>query len=247
MAESIKAPESAKAIIIVDDEPQVRGMLESYLGREGFVTSGAASGEVMRGMLARAPADLVILDVMLPGEDGFEIARSLRRSHPNIGIIMLTSKGEEIDRVVGLELGADDYIPKPFSVREVLARVKSVLRRAPRQAVSATATAGLTVRFNGWVLHTERRRLTSPEGEEISLTPGEFALLHALIEHAGRLVSRDRLIDLTHGYTSEPLDRAIDVQVARLRHKIEVNPRSPEIIKTVRGGGYMFAAAVSAA
>lgn len=238
-----------KTIVVVDDEPQVRSMLESYLSREGFATTGAANGEVMQSILSRTAADLVILDVMLPGEDGFEIARQLRRTHPDIGIIMLTGKGDEIDRVVGLELGADDYIAKPFSVREVLARVKSVLRRAPRSSAvpgrPARPAATQALCFGEWMLDLGARRLTSVDGRELPLTSGEFGLLRAFIEHANRVLSRDRLIYLTRGYGADSLDRAIDVQVARLRHKIEVNPRAPEIIKTVRGGGYIFAATIS--
>jgi DNA-binding response OmpR family regulator len=233
-----------KTIVVVDDEPQVRAMLESYLAREGFVASGAGSGEMMQQILSRTPADLVILDVILPGEDGFEIARRLRRTHPDIGIIMLTAKGDEIDRVVGLEVGADDYIAKPFSLREVLARVKSVLRRAPRSTASRPSPTGI-VAFDQWRLDLDRRRLSSTTGEDLPLSPGEFALLRAFVEHAGRVLSRDTLIELTRGYGADALDRAIDVQVTRLRHKIEVNPRAPQIIKTVRGGGYTFAAAVS--
>lgn len=233
-----------KTIVIVDDEPQVRAMLESYLAREGFATSGAGSGEMMQQILSRTPADLVILDVILPGEDGLEIARRLRRTNPDIGIIMLTAKGDEIDRVVGLEVGADDYISKPFSLREVLARVKSVLRRAPRSATTRPSSSGI-VAFDQWRLDIDRRRLSSASGQDVPLSPGEFALLRAFIEHAGRVLSRDTLIELTRGYGADALDRAIDVQVTRLRHKIEINPRAPQIIKTVRGGGYTFAAAVS--
>lgn len=233
-----------KTIVIVDDEPQVRAMLESYLAREGFATSGAGSGEMMQQILSRTTADLVILDVILPGEDGLEIARRLRRTNPDIGIIMLTAKGDEIDRVVGLEVGADDYISKPFSLREVLARVKSVLRRAPRSTTTRPSSSGI-VAFDEWRLDIDRRRLSSASGQDVPLSPGEFALLRAFIEHAGRVLSRDTLIELTRGYGADALDRAIDVQVTRLRHKIEINPRAPQIIKTVRGGGYTFAAAVS--
>jgi len=215
-------------------------MIERYLRREGFVTRSAANGEAMRAVLSRTKIDLVILDLMLPGEDGLDLTRYLRSAHDGIGIIMLTAKSDEVDRVIGLELGADDYIAKPFSLREVLARVKSVMRRLPRP-VLASGTAPQVLRFDKWTMDLKRRRLVSVDGVEAKLTPREFSLLLSFATHANRVLTREMLIEMTRGFGADLLDRAIDVQINRLRLKIEEDPHQPTIIKTVRGSGYVFA------
>jgi two-component system OmpR family response regulator len=233
-----------KAILIVDDEPQIRSMLDRYLAREGYTVMTAVSGEEMRARIAEKIPDLVLLDLILPGEDGLELAKQLRNSHPGIGIIMLTAKSEEVDKVVGLEMGADDYVPKPFSLRELLARIKSVLRRLNGSEPSLTLPQieEGTLAFTNWRLDMKHRRLMTEDGKDAGLTPGEFALLKVLVENSDRVLSREQLLDMTRGHGADSFDRTVDVQINRLRQKVEVNPRNPAIIKTVRGGGYVFAA-----
>jgi DNA-binding response OmpR family regulator len=238
-----------KTILIVDDEPQIRSMLERYLAREGYTVMTAVSGVEMRSRLAERVPDLVLLDLILPGEDGLELAKQLRANHPGIGIIMLTATSEEVDKVVGLEMGADDYVPKPFSLRELLARIKSVMRRL-NSTVEPSLTlpqteAGILV-FGNWQLDLNHRRLMTDDGKDAGLTPGEFALLKVLIENSDRVLNREQLLDMTRGHGADSFDRTVDVQINRLRQKVEINPRNPAIIKTVRGGGYVFALAVRA-
>jgi len=235
-------------LLIVDDEPRVRQMLARYFEEEGFRISVAENGAVMRECLARETVHLVLLDIVLPGEDGLALARDLR-SRFEVGIIMLTGRGDMVDRVVGLEIGADDYIPKPFHLREVLARVKSVLRRLrPARQDAATAPKSDDVLcFQGWRLNTARRRVFRPDGSEVQLTTGEFDLLLAFASHPCRVLDRDRLMDLTRGREWEVFDRSIDAQIARLRRKIEVDTRNPLLIKSVRGVGYVFASEVQEA
>jgi two-component system phosphate regulon response regulator OmpR len=220
-------------------------MLSRYLEEEGFRVSLAESGTAMRDRMASSAPDLVLLDLVLPGEDGITLARELR-SRSDVGIIMLTGRGDIVDRVVGLEVGADDYIPKPFHLREVLARVKTVLRRTqPAARPSADPErkeAAFT--FDGWRLDLDRRQLTAPDGADVPLTTGEFNLLCILARHAGRVLDRDQLMDLTRGREWDAFDRTIDAQVARLRKKIEADPKNPTIIKSVRGVGYVLAAKV---
>jgi two-component system OmpR family response regulator len=233
-----------KAILIVDDEPQIRSMLDRYLACEGYTVMTAVSGEEMRTRLAERVPDLVLLDLILPGEDGLELAKQLRAAHPGIGIIMLTAKSEEVDKVVGLEMGADDYVPKPFSLRELLARIKSVMRRLGNVETPSASTSiedGILI-FTHWRLDMRHRRLLTDDGKDAGLTPGEFALLKVLVENAKRVLSREQLLDMTRGHGADSFDRTVDVQINRLRQKVEVNPRNPAIIKTVRGGGYVFAA-----
>ena len=239
-------PGKQKTIVVVDDEPQVLSLLEAYLAQSGFTVLTAHSGAALDHVLAAQPVDLVLLDVMLGNENGFTIADRLRQNRPEIGIIMLTAKGEESDRVAGLELGADDYIAKPFSLREIVARVRSVLRRSPRAPV-LPAPSNTQMRFGRWIVDLNRRRLSTLDGQDIPLSAGEYVLLRAFIDHAGQVLTREQLIELTRVFGHDPMGRAIDVQVARLRQKIEVNPRAPEIIKTVRGGGYLFGPAVTTA
>ena len=230
------------SILVVDDDARTRRMLARYFEEQGFVVRAAESGRAMWERLAEAPADLVLLDLVMPGEDGLTIARDLR-ARCEIGIVMLTGRGDVVDRVVGLEVGADDYITKPFHLREVLARVKTVLRRlrpASRPTAGAAADDATLLRFEGWVLDVPRRRLTSPAGRPVELTTGDFALLHAFAIHPGRVLDRDRLMDLVKGREWDVFDRSIDNQVSRLRKKIEADPRRPALIKSVRGVGYVF-------
>jgi two-component system, OmpR family, response regulator len=231
---------SGPHILIVDDEREICEILQNYLANEGYRISVSHDGDAMREVLGQSAVDLVLLDLMLPGEDGFSLARSLRAHDPNIGIIMLTGRGDTVDRIIGLELGADDYLVKPFHMRELLARVKSVdRRRAGRVAASAEAPQPQS-HFAGWLLDRNARELISPAGENVPLTAGEFRLLTAFVDHCNHVLSRDRLLDLVCGRDSGPFDRTIDVQVGRLRRKLNDDPRQPSLIKTVRGGGYMF-------
>ena len=224
-------------MLIVEDDPQVRETVADYLASQGFEVAQAADGTAMRTALAAAVPELVLLDLRLPGEDGLALARWLRERH-DVAIIMVTGAGEVIDRVVGLEVGADDYIAKPFDLRELLARMKSVLRRASRPA--APAEPSRRVRFGPCLLDLDRHQLLGPGGEEVALTGMEFDLLRAFAEHPNRVLSRDRLLTLTRNREWEPFDRSIDIRIARLRRKIEADPDQPKVIKTVRGAGYIF-------
>lgn len=235
-------------ILVVDDDPRVRKMLTSYLSDEGFRVSVAENGSCMRRCLEREKVDLVLLDLMLPQEDGLELAREIR-TRPGIGIIMVTGRADVVDTIVGLEVGADDYIAKPFHLREVLARIKSVLRRlqatpSPGRGETLMGEPGKVIRFDGWSLDLGRRELTAPDGAPIPLTSGDFDLLVTFAAHPGRVLDRDTLMDLTRGRRWDALDRSIDAQVARLRHKIEPEPKKPRLIKSVRGVGYLFSGRV---
>lgn len=235
-------------ILVVDDDPRVRTMLRRYLVEEGFHVAEAADGSAMRAALDGHQTDLVLLDLMMPGEDGLSLARQVRQ-RSDIPIIMLTGKGDLIDRVAGLEAGADDYIAKPFHLREVLARIRTVLRRgrAPaRTNQSASPDEREVLVFQGWRLDLARRELKRQAGDEaVPLTTGEFELLRAFAAHPNRVLTRDQLMSLVKGQDWAAYDRAIDAQVARLRKKIESNPGNPLLIKTVRGAGYIFAATVT--
>lgn len=230
-------------VLVVDDDPEIRELLSRFLVRSGLRVSLAREWRDMQRVLGTARIDLIVLDLMLPGKDGLTICREL---HGNaIPLIMLTAMGEATDRVVGLEMGADDYVAKPFDPRELLARIRAVLRRHASSPTHRGTKQPL--RFCGWTLDPTRYRLTSPEGGLVSLSSGEFDLLLAFAEHPQRVLTRDQLLDLTRGRTAEPFDRSIDVQVSRLRRKIETDAQAPEFIVTVRGGGYMFTPEVSAA
>ncbi|HEU0218355.1 MAG TPA: response regulator [Stellaceae bacterium] len=229
-------------ILIVDDEPAICDAVSDYLNGEGYRVSVAHDGKAMRQIIRLSPVDLVLLDVMLPGEDGLTIARSLRAEKLDIGIIMLTGRGDTVDRIIGLESGADDYLPKPFHMRELLARVRSVGRRAVR--ADAPPPNRSEARFAGWRLNFATRELTSPDGERVRLTGGEFGLLTTFVGHPNRVLNRDQLLELVSGRKAGPFDRTIDVQVGRLRRKLNDNPQEPQLIKTVRGGGYIFAAPI---
>jgi two-component system OmpR family response regulator len=235
--------ENAGHVLVVDDDREIRDLLGRFLTKHGYRVTGAPDGKEMRRVLADWNIDLVVLDLMLPGEDGLSLCRDLR-AKSQIPVIMLTMMGEETDRIIGLEMGADDYLPKPFNPRELLARMKAVLRRAQCAPAAPAAPRRKIVRFAGWKLDLGLRRLESPQGLVVDLSAGEFDLLVALVEHPQRVLNRDQLLDLTHGRAEAPFDRSIDMQVSRLRRKIEVDPKEPELIKTVRGGGYIFTAAV---
>lgn len=226
---------AAEHLLVVDDDPQLRELLARYLGEQGFRVSAVADGAAMDALLAHEHPDLVILDLMLPGEDGLSIARRLR-SRRHMPIIILSARGEEVDRIVGLEVGADDYLPKPFNPRELLARIRAVLRRP---AAANTTPTDRTHRFGPFIFDTERHTLLR-DGEEIVLTAGEFALLRVLAEHSNRVLTRDQLIDHLKGYERSAFDRSIDVRVTRLRRKIEDEPAAPRYLRTVWGEGYMF-------
>jgi two-component system, OmpR family, phosphate regulon response regulator OmpR len=230
--------DASAEILVVDDEEGVREMVVEYLARHGYSLRGAADGAAMAARLAEKPADLVILDVNMPGEDGLTLARRLHE-RSDVCIVMLTAAGETVDRVVGLEIGADDYIAKPFDLRELLARVRTVLRRRARAELARPQTPANTVRFGHWLLDLEGRRLIGEAGE-LKLTAMEFDLLEAFARHPNKVLSRDRLLDLAHRRDMEPFDRSIDIRVTRIRKKIERDPAKPQIIKTIRGGGYMF-------
>ncbi|TVR78835.1 MAG: response regulator [Rhodospirillales bacterium] len=230
-------------ILVVDDDREIRDLLGRYLVKQGFRVSAAADGRAMRKMLAEHAIDLVVLDLMLPGEDGLALCRWLRSESP-LPVVMLTARGEDVDRIIGLEMGADDYLAKPFNPRELEARIKAVLRRtgagAGGFAGGRREPDGGTLGFAGWRLDLDRRELRSPDGLLVSLSGGEFGLLAAFVTHPQRVLSRDQLLDLARGREAQPFDRAIDVQVSRLRRKLDDDPREPRLIKTVRGGGYMF-------
>jgi two-component system OmpR family response regulator len=231
-------------ILIVDDHREIRELVSRALATEGFRVSVAADGRAMRKIMADARIDLIILDLMLPGEDGLSLCRALR-AESSIPIIMLTAKGDEIDRVVGLELGADDYIPKPFGSRELIARIRAVLRRTRNDGTDDQPQRAKRYSFDRWQLDTGARELLRGDGVTVPLSTGEFDLLVALIERPQRVLSRDQLLDLARGRAAGSFDRSIDTQVSRLRKKLEEDPNEPKIIKTVWGGGYMFAPAVT--
>ena len=242
-------------IIVVDDEAEVREMIQEYLAQHGYDVAAASSGAELRAMLQKQTPDLVILDVRMPGEDGISLARHVRETH-GAGIIMVTAAAAVVDRIVGLEVGADDYVAKPFDPRELLARVKSVLRRTVARAAGATAAraAGVpasmpvsppvspphAVVFGRCLLDLDSHTLTTEGGEDVPLTSMEFDLLKAFAEHPNRVLTRDQLLDLAHNRDWDPFDRSIDIRIARIRRKIEPDPAKPQTIKTVRGAGYIF-------
>jgi len=226
-------------ILVVDDDREIRDLVSRFFKKHDYRVTVASDGREMKRALADWQIDLVVLDLMLPGEDGLTLCRNLRAGS-DIPVIMLTAMGEETDRIVGLEMGADDYLPKPFNPRELLARAKAILRRAGCAPARVASSDRGVVRFAGWKLDKARRRLESEMGLVVDLTDGEFNLLVTFAEHPQRVLNRDQLLDLTQGRAGGPFDRAVDVQVSRLRRKIEADPKDPELIKTVRGGGYQF-------
>jgi len=232
-------------ILVVDDDREIRDLLSKFLERQGMRVTAARDAREARRLWPLGRYHLVVLDLMLPGESGLDLARWLR-AEAAVPIVMLTAMAEETDRIVGLELGADDYLGKPFNPRELLARIRAVLRRASGEAGAAASKgpSAKAIRFAGWVLEPARRRLLSPDGVEVALTGGEYELLQVLVERPNRVLTRDMLMDLLRGRQAGPFDRAIDVAVSRLRRKLEDDGRNPSLIKTVRGGGYVLATSV---
>ena len=235
--------DSPPHLLIVDDDEEIRGLITRYFGNQGFRVSSAAHGAAMRAIIESASIDVVLLDLGLPREDGFELTRWLRE-HWRGAVIIITGRGESVDRVVGLELGADDYVTKPFDLRELLARVRSVMRRVAAAPAQRSSGKPASVEFAGFRLDAETRVLIGPAGGRIELTTGEYDLLTVFLEMANRVLSRDQLMERMHGREAGPYDRSIDVQIGRLRRKIEKDPAKPELIKSVRGAGYLFAARV---
>ncbi|MEI6028019.1 MAG: two-component system response regulator OmpR [Betaproteobacteria bacterium] len=236
----VKTPPKPYRVIVVDDDGRIRDLLRRYLTQEGFEVLLAEDARALDRLLLRDHADLIVLDLMLPGEDGLSVCRRLRARQDQTPVIMLTAKGDEVDRIVGLEIGADDYLTKPFNPRELLARVHAVLRRRPtREAPGAPSTLGEKVVFGPFEFDLALRRLTR-EGDPLALTTGEFAMLKALVRHPRQPLSRDKLAQLARGRDFEPFDRSLDVQISRLRKMLESDPAQPRFIQTVWGVGYVF-------
>ncbi len=225
-------------VVVVDDEEDLREGVRDYLMEQGFAVSVADGGSGLRDLMGSRPVDLVLLDINMPGEDGLSIARYLRE-RGGVAIIMLTANRDTVDRVVGLEVGADDYVAKPFDLRELLARIRAVLRRSA-SAAAPIATMGHEVRFGRCILNMENHKLFEADGTEVAITAMEYDLLRTFAEHSGRVLTRDQLLDLAHNAEMAPFDRSIDMRVARLRQKIEPDPKLPRTLKTVRGAGYIF-------
>lgn len=230
--------------LIVDDDREICALLCTYLADFGIAARGVHDGAAMRRAMTEQVPDVIILDLMLPGEDGLTLCRQLRASG-NIPVIMLTARGEPADRVVGLELGADDYVVKPFDPRELVARVHTVLRRARGDAVAGDAGAGERISFEGWTLDVSTRQLTTPRQMVVPLSNAEFRLLWTFIERPRRVLNRDQLMDAARGQASTAYDRSIDLLVSRLRQKLDDDPRAPKLLKTIRGEGYLFDARIT--
>jgi two-component system OmpR family response regulator len=230
-------------ILVIDDDREIRDLLAMFLERQGLRVTAVRDAQEARQIWPAEPVNLVVLDLMLSGESGLEFARWLR-SQSDLPIVMLTAMGEDTDRIAGLELGADDYVPKPFNPRELLARIRAVLRRVGDSSERGGEAQTRALEFDGWTLEPTRRRLLNSEGVEVPLTGGEYELLAALVDRANRVLTRDMLLDLLRGRQAGPFDRAIDVAISRLRRKLEDNSGNSRLIKTVRGGGYVLAAEV---
>ncbi|CAH0495218.1 response regulator [Novosphingobium sp. CECT 9465] len=228
-------------VLLVDDEPALREPLADYLVRQGFVVTQAGTAAEARSRLNETGCDIVLLDIMMPGEDGLSLCRHLVEAK-RLPVIFITAKGESTDRIVGLEIGADDYVVKPFDPRELVARIRSVLRRASKQ--SSEIDEAMIYDFEGWRLDPLKRRLIDREGAVVAISSAEFRLLMAFLDHPRQVLDRDRLLDMVQGREAHLFDRAIDNQISRLRRKIEVDSRNPQLIQTVWGGGYMLAAEV---
>lgn len=232
-------------ILLVDDEASLREPLADYLVRQGYKVQQAGDASVARSLLNAYDFDILLLDIMMPGEDGLSLCRYVT-DKTDIPVIFISARTEETERIIGLELGADDYITKPFSPRELVARIKVILRRAEKGGARQIGTAGGAYQFSGWTLKCDTRSLIDAEGVNVSLSTGEYQMLLALVSRAGQVLNRDQLLDITQGREAHAFDRAVDNQVSRLRRKIEADPKNPEIIKTVWGGGYMLAGEVTA-
>lgn len=231
-------------ILVVDDHSEIRDLLKRFLEQHGMRVSCARDGKEMKRLLDEREFDLLVLDLMMPGEDGLTLCRELRVKS-RLPIIMLTAMGEETDRIIGLEMGADDYLSKPFNPRELLARIKAVMRRTQVESLPVPDTLTRDLRFDRWLLDVNRRELVDEEGVGMSLSTAEFDLLKVFLERPQRVLSRDQLLDLARGREAVAFDRAIDTLVSRLRRKLERDPKNPELIKTIWGGGYLFAADVT--
>lgn len=239
--------QSEGTIAIVEDDVAIRTLVSDFLVKQGYETeSYGCVADFNRGANP-ARLDCLILDLMLPGESGLVLCRQLAVTQPHLPILMVTAKGDEIDRIIGLECGADDYLPKPFNSRELIARLRAILRRTRSGAKQDSETRGESYHFAGWRLCVTSRNLTSPDGNAVRLSPGEFDLLHALVTHPRRVLSRDFLLDTTRGRDATPFDRAVDVQLCRLRRKLGEDPRRPSMIRTLRGDGYLFEPSVQRA
>lgn len=233
-------------ILVVDDHSEIRDLLKRFLEQHGLRVSCARDGKEMKRLLEEREFDLLVLDLMMPGEDGLTLCRELRVKS-SLPIIMLTAMGEETDRIIGLEMGADDYLAKPFNPRELLARIKAVMRRTQAETQPAAETLTRDLRFDRWLLDINRRELVDEDGVGLSLSTAEFDLLKVFLERPQRVLSRDQLLDLARGREAVAFDRAIDTLVSRLRRKLERDPKNPELIKTIWGGGYMFSTDVTQA
>lgn len=234
---------AADHILVVDDDREIRELLQEYLHKNGYRVTAVADGRAMWHALEQSTPDIIVLDLMLPGEDGLSLCRKLRTSS-QVPVIMLTALGDETDRIVGLEMGADDYLAKPFNPRELIARIKSILRRARALPENLQTDEASRMRFAGWTLDLETRELINSGGDRVALSGTEFKLLRVFLTHPNRVLNRDQLIDLMLSRDATPFDRSIDVQVSRLRHRLRDDGRDPGLIKTVRGEGYVFAANV---
>ncbi|OGA55436.1 MAG: DNA-binding response regulator [Betaproteobacteria bacterium RIFCSPLOWO2_12_FULL_62_58] len=230
-------------VLVVDDDQEIRSLLRDYLQKNGYRVTAVGDGKRMWAAFEEARPDIVVLDLMLPGDDGLTLCRDLR-ARSKTPIIMLTARGEETDRIVGLEMGADDYLPKPFNPRELLARIKSILRRTRTLPENLRPEDARAIRFAGWTLDVATRNLRSPEGVVVALSGTEYKLLRIFLAHANRVLNRDQLIDLMLSRDASPFDRSIDVQVSRLRHRLGEGAKEPAIIKTVRGEGYVLSVPV---
>ena len=240
------AADVAARILLVEDDADIQVMLAEVLRAAGFVVALAGSGAQMDRALSGDPPDLVLLDILLPGEDGRAICRRLRARWPSLPVIMVTALGEDVDRIAGLEIGADDYVAKPFNTRELIARIRALLRRARPATGTGRARPG-PLRFAGWTVHPTERRLVNPQGALVTTTSAEFDLLLAFCTHPGEVLSREQLLELTHGGVAGPVERSVDVHVSRIRQKIEPQAGEPTFIKTIRLGGYIFTPEVTPA
>lgn len=239
----IRSGKGESHILVVDDHRDIRDLLAKYLTKHGYRVSTADGGQAMKKTLASSAIDLVVLDLMMPGEDGLALCRDLRAGN-ELPVIMLTAMAEDTDRVIGLEMGADDYLTKPFNPRELLARIKAVLRRTNSLPQARGQLSSERLGFDRWILDSGQRELLGADGVAVALSTAEFLLLSAFLQHPKMVLSRDQLLDLTRGRSAVMFDRSIDNQVSRLRRKIEQDPKNPELIKTVWGGGYSFSAEV---
>ena len=243
----MSAMESLPTILVVDDDREIRSLLAEYLDANGFRTLTATNGIDMRRVLEESRIDLVVLDLTLPGEDGLTLCRNLRASpaHGNLPVIMLTARGAPVDRILGLEMGADDYLAKPFEPRELFARIRSVLRRTHALPPNMAATEAQFMQFGGWTLDMIARHLINEQGVVVALSGAEFRMLKVFLDHPNRVLNRDQLLELTQGREADPFDRSIDIQISRLRQKLGDDARTPRIVKTVRNEGYVLATVVN--